>query len=376
MAERSVMEGHVFISYVHEDAEMVDRMERVLHASGISVWRDIHDLWPGEDWRWKIREAIADDALVFIACFSDRSLGRSSTFQNEELNLAVEQIRLRRPDQPWLIPVRFSECRIPPFDLGAGRTLDSLQRVDLIGDDWDEACARLITGIQRLLPQVNPPPPRPRRWPLLALAGLFVVALVAGAVPLREALKADGEVVEQRQSDDQSKDDSGIANSSTTLETTTTTTAVITTSSSSLPTTAPTVPIPPPVGPPSECADLRSRGTSSVEVTVMPDPITVAVGVEDAQFDVCGVGLQLPADAHSWITIDCSGDQRGDLRYGRIFDPDSNGYFETSISITDNELRSSCAPLDSWNSFYLIVAHQDAGGHTTQAVVHLVHVIH
>ncbi len=43
--------GHVFISYVREDSDHVDRLQRALQAAGIPVWRDTADLWPGEDWR-------------------------------------------------------------------------------------------------------------------------------------------------------------------------------------------------------------------------------------------------------------------------------------------------------------------------------------
>ena len=76
------------------------------------MWRDTASLWPGEDWRENIRRAITDDALVFIACFSRVSLGRDRSYQNEGLLLAIEQLRLRRPDVPWLIPVRFDDCDI------------------------------------------------------------------------------------------------------------------------------------------------------------------------------------------------------------------------------------------------------------------------
>src|SRR5665647_261897 len=125
--------GHAFISYVHEDATRVDRVERVLKAAGIPVWRDTAELWPGEDWRLKIRNAITNDSLVFIACFSEASEARDVSYQNEELVLAFEQFRLRSPHRAWLIPVRFSDCRVPDYDLGAGRTLNSLHRVDLFG---------------------------------------------------------------------------------------------------------------------------------------------------------------------------------------------------------------------------------------------------
>lgn len=154
---------HAFISYVREDADEVDRIQRVLEAAGVRVWRDTADLWPGEDWRIKIKRAITADSLVFVACFSERSVSRTTTYQNEELVLAVEQLRLRHPDQPWLIPVRLSDCDLPDYDLGAGRTLDSLQRVDLFGDRWDEGIARLVAGVLRLFASLDatqtPAPP-------------------------------------------------------------------------------------------------------------------------------------------------------------------------------------------------------------------------
>jgi hypothetical protein len=146
-----VVAGHAFISYVREDLAQVDRLQRVLQDAGIPVWLDRSDLWPGEDWQAKIREAITDDALVFIACFSSNSLARVRSYQNEELVLAVEQLRLRRPDVPWLIPVRFDDCRIPDRDIGGGRRLSSLQRVDLFDDSFDASAALLVAAIQRIL---------------------------------------------------------------------------------------------------------------------------------------------------------------------------------------------------------------------------------
>lgn len=143
--------GHAFISYVREDAEHVDAIERVLAAAGISVWRDTENLWPGEDWKTKIREAITNDALAFIACFSSRSVAKERSYQNEELVLAAEQFRQRQPNQPWLIPVRLDECELPAFDLGAGRTLNSLQRVDVFDDGREVGLARLVSTVLRIL---------------------------------------------------------------------------------------------------------------------------------------------------------------------------------------------------------------------------------
>ena len=98
-----------------------------------------------------IRRAITNNALVFIACFSSQSAARTTSYQNEELVLAVEQLRQRRPDVPWLIPVRFDDCPFPDLDLGGGRTLASIQRADLFGDRYEEQMTRLVATVQRLL---------------------------------------------------------------------------------------------------------------------------------------------------------------------------------------------------------------------------------
>lgn len=143
--------GHAFISYVREDSTAVNQLQRVLEAVGVPVWRDTAELWPGEDWRSKIRRAITNDALVFLACFSRNSLAREVSYQNEELNLAIEQLRRRNPGHPWLIPIRLDECSIPDWNIGAGRTLASIQHVDLFGDRYNEQAARLTEAVLRVL---------------------------------------------------------------------------------------------------------------------------------------------------------------------------------------------------------------------------------
>ena len=142
---------HVFISYVREDSAAVDQLQEALEAAGIRVWRDTADLWPGEDWRAKIRSAITDDALVFLACFSSKSLARKTSYQNEELTLAIEQMRLRRPNEPWLVPVRFDDCEIPELNLGGGRSLSAIQRADVLPGSFDKGAERLTTAVLRIL---------------------------------------------------------------------------------------------------------------------------------------------------------------------------------------------------------------------------------
>lgn len=143
--------GHVFISYVREDSSAIDRLEQALRDAGIPVWRDVTDIGLGLDWRREIDQAITQHALVFLACFSHASVARHRTEQRTELLLAAEEYRRRRPDRAWLIPIRLSDCDLPHVDLGAGRSLTSLNWLDLFGDRWDPACARLISEIRRQL---------------------------------------------------------------------------------------------------------------------------------------------------------------------------------------------------------------------------------
>ncbi len=92
--------GHAFISYVREDSGNVDWLQWTLESAGIRVWRDTADLWPGEDWRAKVLQAITADALVFVACFSRNSLARNVSYQNEELILAIEVVS--RHQRRWI----------------------------------------------------------------------------------------------------------------------------------------------------------------------------------------------------------------------------------------------------------------------------------
>ena len=150
ISDGQIPPGCAFLSYARADSPAVDRLQRVLQAAGITVWRDT-GLQPGEDWRIRIRQAITRDALAFIACFSTTSVSRESSYQNEELMLAIDQLRLRTPAIPWLIPVRLDGCVIPDLEIGGGRTLASIQRADLFGDRYDEGVARLVAVVLRIL---------------------------------------------------------------------------------------------------------------------------------------------------------------------------------------------------------------------------------
>ena len=143
--------GHAFISYVREDKDAIKTISSALAAADVPVWTDKAKLTPGQDWKVVIRKAIQRNALAFIAVFSSNSQARDQSYQNEELILAAEQFRQHPPGRVWLIPVRLDECELPEFDLGAGRTLNSLQRVDLFGEDAEDDKIRLVSAVLRIL---------------------------------------------------------------------------------------------------------------------------------------------------------------------------------------------------------------------------------
>ena len=140
----------VFISYVRENKEVVDKLYQELKLRGIKAWLDRRDLGPGVRWRRQIRKAIRQGAF-FIACFSKEYHEREKTYMNEELTVAIEELRQLHIDRVWFIPVRLDAGEVPDIDIGRGETLRDLQDVKLY-EGWN-------AGIQSILNVIQPEPP-------------------------------------------------------------------------------------------------------------------------------------------------------------------------------------------------------------------------
>ena len=143
---------HVFISYVSENWTEIKEVYDVLKSHDIKVWIDRNDIAPGSRWRDVIRKAIRDGAF-FIACFSKEYNKRNGTHMNEELTIAIEELRQRPTDRIWFIPVKLNRCKIPDRNIGGGETLNDIQYVSLY-EDWD-------AGIQSILNVIQPESPEP-----------------------------------------------------------------------------------------------------------------------------------------------------------------------------------------------------------------------
>lgn len=143
---------HAFISYVRENEQPVDRLAQDLRKRGVKIWLDRDDIDPGQFWKDAIRKAIQSGDF-FIACFSRESCEKAKSYMNEELFLAIEELRLRPHDQIWFVPVLLSECGVPAHPIGGGRTLKDIQWVPL-HEDWERGIERLAGVLIRKTSQV------------------------------------------------------------------------------------------------------------------------------------------------------------------------------------------------------------------------------
>lgn len=137
----------VFVSYVRENLKIVERLATILRAHGVDVWLDRESLKPGQRWADEIRRGI-NSGDYFLACFSEEYASRSRTYMNEELTLAIDELRQRPSNRSWFLPVLLSDfTAVPDRNIGGGETLASIQYVSL-QDDWDEGIRKLLEVIQ------------------------------------------------------------------------------------------------------------------------------------------------------------------------------------------------------------------------------------
>lgn len=140
------MNGQAFVSYVREDTAAIDRLCDDLGRQGVSTWRDRAKLEPGVRWKDTIRNAIQQGS-GFVACFSYAYEARPRTYMNEELSLAVEELRLRPRDRSWFFPVLLDDVQVAAIPIGAGETLREIQAVSL-AVEWAAGVSRLARAIR------------------------------------------------------------------------------------------------------------------------------------------------------------------------------------------------------------------------------------
>lgn len=137
---------HVFISYVHDNEEIVQRLCGELTRRGLEVWRDKAEIRPGHRWQNAIANAI-DKGDFFLACISKEYNQKNESYMNEEITLAIERLRRQPRSRAWFIPVLMSG-EIPAWPIGAGETLRNIQWVDLNDATWNNGINQILQVLQ------------------------------------------------------------------------------------------------------------------------------------------------------------------------------------------------------------------------------------
>ena len=138
---------HVFLSYCHENSKAVEQLRNDLIGAGEQVWWD-KDILPGKNWRQEIYTAM-QDAYAVVFCFSKETEQRKQAGIYPEAIDAIAAYREYAPGSIFLIPVRLSECEVPPLEITSNLHLSRLQRIDLFPPSKRaEGLAKLIQAIK------------------------------------------------------------------------------------------------------------------------------------------------------------------------------------------------------------------------------------
>jgi len=130
--------GHIFISFVEENARLAAWIARQLRANGLVPWfaKDEGRIVAGDQWKQTLRSAIREGGF-YLPIFSKEWAARVGTVANEELLVAVDEARLRGLHRRWFIPLKVDDQPLPTIDLGAGISLGDLHYVDIPQLGWE-----------------------------------------------------------------------------------------------------------------------------------------------------------------------------------------------------------------------------------------------
>lgn len=97
------MSTDLFISYSHNDSELVSRLLKDLTATGLSIWLDTRSIRAGQRWNRAIQQAIMD-STIFLLVLTPASV--QSSYVQKEIARALFERKL-------FIPILCKDCDIP-----------------------------------------------------------------------------------------------------------------------------------------------------------------------------------------------------------------------------------------------------------------------
>jgi hypothetical protein len=134
----------VFLCHGSEDKVAVRNLYKKLLADNLNPWFDEIDILPGADWDATIRDAVRSCDMVLV-CLSNTSIGKTGYLQ-KEIRFALDRADEKPEGEPYIIPVRLEECKVPV-------RLSRWQRVDLFEPNGYE---RLMSALRQYARQGIP----------------------------------------------------------------------------------------------------------------------------------------------------------------------------------------------------------------------------
>lgn len=137
----------VFLAYCAVDTAGASKLREALLAGGVQVWWD-QDTAPGQDRKYAARQAMKQSYAV-VLCLSRQSAAQAVNGIYPDALETIELYREYSSDRTLLIPVRLSDCEVPPLEISYTRTLDRLGPVDLFPPSKrDTSLRRLIRSLR------------------------------------------------------------------------------------------------------------------------------------------------------------------------------------------------------------------------------------
>ena len=129
----------VFISYAHEDYEVVKRLYKDLIQAGTEAWLDKEKILPGQRWESVVRKAI-ESSRYFLAIISSNLVSKRG-YVHREFKKGLEILEEFPESEIYLIPVRLDDSE-PPY-----QKLKELHWVDLF-PDWEGGVEKILLALK------------------------------------------------------------------------------------------------------------------------------------------------------------------------------------------------------------------------------------
>lgn len=101
----------IFLCHASEDKEKVRELYWRLSNEGFDPWLDEEKLLPGEDYKYKISQAVKESHVVLV-CLSNKSVTKTGYFQ-KEIKYALDQADEQPENVIYIIPLKLEECNVP-----------------------------------------------------------------------------------------------------------------------------------------------------------------------------------------------------------------------------------------------------------------------